>query len=112
MRYAIFSDIHGNKEAYGAVLEALKTENLDKCYCAGDIVGYGADPSECISMTKQLNPAIVAGNHDWGATGRTDISNFSPAAKAAVIWTKDALSGSDRDYLKGLKLIYRNDFTM
>ncbi|MDD5746729.1 MAG: metallophosphoesterase family protein, partial [Candidatus Omnitrophica bacterium] len=44
MRYGIFSDIHGNLEAFQAVLAAGRLDSIDKFFCLGDIVGYGADP--------------------------------------------------------------------
>ena len=50
MRYAVFGDIHGNLEALRAVLTDLETEDIDRCMCVGDIVGYGANPAECITL--------------------------------------------------------------
>ncbi len=44
MRYGLISDVHGNWEALQAVLRALEKEAVDQILCAGDIVGYGADP--------------------------------------------------------------------
>lgn len=112
MRYAIFSDIHSNLEAYEEVLKAFLKEKVDGYYCGGDIVGYGADPSACIDKTRELNPYIVAGNHDWGAVGLTDIDNFTENAKNAILWTQDVLTGSDKEYLKNLELLYKKDFIM
>src|SRR3989338_5374818 len=65
MRYGIFSDVHSNLPALEAVLAAYATEGIDEYVCVGDIVGYAADPEECIRKIKQLNPLLVAGNHDW-----------------------------------------------
>jgi len=64
-KYAILSDIHANTDAFGAVLDKCKAENVDKYICLGDIVGYNAEPSECIAMLRELKPiAVVKGNHD------------------------------------------------
>ena len=112
MRYAIFSDIHSNLEAYEATMAAMKKEGADSYYCAGDIVGYGADPAQCISKTKELAPKIVAGNHDWAAVGLADITCFNPSAKEAVLWTADALGREDKKYLKGLRPVERGDFVL
>lgn len=112
MRYAIFSDIHSNLEAYEAVLKAIEGEKVGKYCCVGDIVGYGADPSACIDKTRQLNPCIVAGNHDWGAVGSTDITYFTQNAKEAVIWTGGVLTQTDKEYLKNLEVLYKKDFIM
>ena len=62
MRYAVFSDVHSNLEAFESVLESLKKSNIDRYLFIGDIVGYGADPKECIAVLRRLNPSIVAGN--------------------------------------------------
>jgi predicted phosphodiesterase len=112
MRYAIFSDIHSNLEAYESVLAEIAKEKVDGYYCCGDIVGYGADPAACIDKTKGLAPFIVAGNHDWGAVGLTDIDNFTKNAKEAVLWTAGVLDNQDKAYLKTLGLIHKNDFAV
>lgn len=109
MRFGIFSDIHSNLEAFEAVLEAFKKEKIDKCFCAGDIVGYAANPRECVDIVKQLNCPTVCGNHDWAVAGLIDYSDFNPYAKAAVEWTKAELGDAEKNYLKNLPLIYEDE---
>ena len=76
MRIAILSDIHGNLEALEAVLADAKTQGYDRMVCLGDIVGYGADPQECVDRTREEVwkdkdlEYIVKGNHDDAASGR------------------------------------------
>ena len=90
MRYAVISDIHGNLEAFQAVLDALSGERIDNYLFAGDAVGYGANPKECIKLLKSLNPVIaIAGNHEWGVIEKIDISYFNEEAKDAVLWTRN-----------------------
>ncbi len=108
MKYGIFADIHGNLEAFEAVLEALASEQIEQYLCVGDIVGYGANPKECIHRLKQLNSITICGNHDWASVGLFDISYFNSHAKEAVLWTEQQLSAEDREFLRTLKLIYRN----
>ena len=65
MRYGILGDIHGNLEAFEAVLEVARQEGVEQYVCIGDVVGYNANPSECLRLLRELNPvAIVKGNHD------------------------------------------------
>ena len=109
MKYAIFADMHANLEAYQAVLGALKKEKISKYFCVGDIVGYGADPTHSIKITKELDCVTVCGNHDWAAVGLTDIEYFNPYARTAVLWTREAITESDREYLKALKLVYEDE---
>lgn len=108
MRYGIFSDIHGNLPAFEAVLAQLSRDKVDRYLCAGDVVGYGANPRECIDLMKGLNAPCVAGNHDWGAVGKTDIANFNPVAKEAILWTGDNIQLLDQIYLNQLELIFIN----
>ena len=73
MRYGIFSDIHSNLEALNEILSALKKQKIDLYVCLGDIVGYGANPNECVERVKKIANFCVAGNHDYGVLGKTDI---------------------------------------
>ncbi len=105
MRYAVLSDVHSNLEAFEAVLESLGQSNIDTYLFIGDIVGYGANPKECIAALRRLDPVSVAGNHDWAPVGLMDTDYFNEAAMSAVFWTKDNISESDGLFLSGLELI-------
>lgn len=105
MRYAVFSDVHSNLEAFLACLDFLKNAKIDKYFFLGDIVGYGADPKECIFLLRALNANCVAGNHDRVAVGLTDIDYFNNDAKRSVLWTRENISEADRLFLLGLELV-------
>ncbi len=107
MRWGIFSDIHSNLEALEAVLAALANERIDKYLCLGDIVGYGANPGECIAEIRRLNPVSIAGNHDWAVAGLFDIAHLTPNAAAGVLWTRRNIIYKDKEFLKGLGLIHQ-----
>ncbi len=109
MKYAIISDIHSNLEAFQKVIDAIKEEKVNKYLFAGDVVGYGANPSECIKELKKLNCVGVAGNHDWGALGLTSLEHFNPYAKEAIEWTVKKLSKKDKEFLKSLPLVKKID---
>jgi len=104
MKIAVLSDIHSNIEALGAVVRDTKTWGANTYLVAGDIVGYGASPNECISMIKELDAKCVAGNHDWGVLEKSSISNFNRAAREAVIWTREEINTESRAYLESLPL--------
>jgi len=114
MRYAILADIHGNLAAFKAVLQDIEERGgAEELWCLGDIVGYGPDPSECIALLRQYNHLCVAGNHDWAAIGKMDISDFNPDAAEACRWTARQLSPEDVRYLENLPLtLSRDDFTI
>lgn len=109
MRYGIFSDIHSNLEAFEAVIKAYQKEKIDKYFCLGDVVGYGANPNECVDLLRALPAVAVAGNHDWASVDYLSLENFNDNAKEAVIWTKRRLSESNKDFLRGLELVYSRD---
>ncbi|MFH1856324.1 MAG: metallophosphoesterase family protein [Candidatus Omnitrophota bacterium] len=113
MRYAIFADVHSNIEAMEAVENTLKNKNIDEYFCLGDIVGYGAKPSLCISKVKSLCSVIVAGNHDWAVAGKFNINYFNIYAKEAVLWTRLNITEAEKDFLGSLPLVYqRDDFSL
>ncbi|MBI4530122.1 MAG: metallophosphoesterase, partial [Candidatus Latescibacteria bacterium] len=91
MRLGIFSDIHGNLEALEAVLEALRGYAIDRYICLGDIVGYGANPNECIDAVRGLTDTVVMGNHDHFVLRLTDISELNSYAQQAILWTAQHL---------------------
>jgi len=112
-KYAIFGDVHGNLEALNAVLESMKEEGVSDYACVGDIVGYGANPVECIEKIRALGCKVVLGNHDAGAVGRTDIRFFNSAAREAVEWSREALDGTSASFLSALPYVARTEcFTL
>ncbi len=104
MRYAFLGDIHGNTEALGVVLDAIKQEKVDKIVCLGDIVGYGAEPAKCLETIRELNCDVIAGNHDWAAVGKVSIDCFNAYAKAAAIWTREQLTDEQKQWILDLPL--------
>ena len=109
MRYGIFSDVHSNLEALEAVVSAYKHESIDKYFCVGDVVGYGANPNECADKVKALSMITAAGNHDWASVNLFSTDYFNPAAKEAVFWTRKNLAEKGRNFLESLKLIHKNE---
>jgi len=109
MRYGILSDIHGNFEALQTVIGLYRDESVENFLCLGDIVGYGANPKECIDIIRELKAVCIAGNHDWAVSGKLDPVYFNPVAKEAVLWTQKQLSSEDIDFLNNLGLVFKND---
>jgi predicted phosphodiesterase len=105
----VYSDVHGNEEALMAVEEAIEKEGEVKKIFIGDVVGYGADPNECVERVKNFADYALAGNHDHAVLDLTDISGFNPYAKAAIIWTKKVLTDSSKEYLKSLEIKKSSD---
>ncbi|MFH1888618.1 MAG: metallophosphoesterase family protein [Candidatus Omnitrophota bacterium] len=109
MRYGIFSDIHSNLEALDAVIEAYRREDIDEYLCIGDLVGYAANPNECIQKVLALAAVTIAGNHDWASVGLLSTGHFNPFAREAALWTRSNLNEQGRRFLEGLPLVYKNE---
>lgn len=109
MKAAIISDVHANLEALLAVLKDIKKRRLKSIFCLGDLVGYGANPNECIDICLKESKVVVAGNHDWAAIEKTDISSFNPVAAEAIRWTREKLSPEGLRKLKALELTQQVD---
>ena len=54
VRIALLSDVHGNLPAFEAVLADIAKEGVDARWCLGDLVGYGAQPDECVALARSL----------------------------------------------------------
>lgn len=102
MRLGIFSDVHANIEALSAVVEAYKSEKVDRYFCLGDVVGYGASPNECSDVIREMAEATILGNHDAAVAGRMDYSYYYEAARNALDLHASILSNTNMDWLKGL----------
>ena len=100
MKIGIISDIHGNAEALQAVLSKL--QDVQQCFCLGDIVGYGADPSYCIEKMRALGIPSIKGNHEGAVVGELDLNYFNEDARQAVQWTRKQLKDPEYHYLKQL----------
>ncbi len=105
MRYAIFSDVHSNLHALQAVLTSCQKESIDLLFNAGDVVGYGAFPNECVGLVHKYAALSVAGNHDWASVGLFPADQFNAYAREAVEWTKKHLSPGSAAYLRDLPLV-------
>ena len=96
MRFAIFSDVHANLEALDAVLTDARDNKCTHFVCLGDVVGYNANPHECVDRIREMDCPIVKGNHDEQASLVESSRDFNEMAEAAILWTRDHLSGFAR----------------
>jgi predicted phosphodiesterase len=105
MKFAIFGDIHANLEALDAVLADAVAQGAEQYACIGDVVGYNANPHECIDRVKGLGCAVVKGNHDEEASADTEIIGLNPLAHAALEWTRENLTDDDKQWLRELRMV-------
>jgi len=103
MKVAIISDIHGNRQAFEAVLDDIAADGVEEVWCLGDLVGYGADPDACVDLARANADVCLAGNHDLAVAGKIPLDDFSRGAGIAVRWTQEVMSAENRDYLATLR---------
>jgi predicted phosphodiesterase len=103
MKFAIIADIHANLEAFEVVLEDIKNQNCTHIACLGDVVGYNANPKECLDIVRSMNIPCVKGNHDEYCSSEDHLEGFNPAAAEAVNWTRKQLTDDDRQWLRDLR---------
>ncbi|HOW65426.1 MAG TPA: metallophosphoesterase family protein [Candidatus Paceibacterota bacterium] len=103
MKYAIIADIHANLEALNVVLEDARQQQVTHHACLGDVVGYNANPKECLDIIREMNMPCVMGNHDEYCSADLELEGFNPHAAEAVNWTRQQLSAEDRGWLRNLK---------
>lgn len=102
MRVAVVSDIHGNRQAFEAVLDEVAATDCRELWCLGDLVGYGADPDACVALAREHAAVCLAGNHDLGVTGVIALEQFSRGAALAATWTRETITPETREYLEAL----------
>ena len=112
MRYAIICDVHSNLEALEAVLGEIHHHKVDRTVHLGDIVGYNANPNECIEIFKSEHIGSIMGNHDAAVCGLYELQWFNSAAKNALLWTRDKLKPKNNEYLRGLPEVMILDETI
>jgi len=104
MRFAVISDVHGNRSALDSVLKDIHRRKFREIHFAGDAVGYGPDPEACVDGIKEHCPVSVAGNHDQALTGQTPYDTFNERAREAIIWSRKEVSQKNMKYLEALPL--------
>jgi diadenosine tetraphosphatase ApaH/serine/threonine PP2A family protein phosphatase len=105
VRLAILADIHANRQALAACLEAARAKGAERIVCLGDIVGYGADPEWAVDTVMELascGAPVVLGNHDHAIASSAETMNTE--AQVAIEWTRGRLSAKQRQFLAALPL--------
>jgi len=100
VQIAVITDIHANIEALNVVLEDIDRRGTDQIVCLGDLVGYNANPNECVEEIRNRRIPCVMGNHDAVACGIEEPWGFNEAARHAAIWTRETLTDDNISFLR------------
>ena len=108
-RIAIFSDLHGNHAATGAVLAAIDAERPDAVYCLGDLVGYGGCPNETVALIQERGIPTIMGNYDDGVGFDRDDCGCAykdagerERGQQSLMWTRAVTTHEHKAYLRTL----------
>ncbi len=104
MRYAIVSDIHANFQAWNAVLIDIRSQNIDRILCLGDVIGYGPNPAETLRSVHANIHDFVLGNHDAAFCGKIDSEHFNANARLLLDWTRKRLNRQAVNFFSNLPL--------
>ena len=106
MLLAVFSDIHGNRQAFEACLKVARAKGVERFVLLGDFVGYGADPEWVVDTVMGLvreGAIAVRGNHDEAVNTTTEAMNAE--AQIAIEWTRGRLDVAQRRFLAELPML-------
>jgi predicted phosphodiesterase len=103
MKVAVISDIHANRHAFEATLEAIAASDAAELWCLGDLVGYGAEPDACVELARAHAAVCLAGNHDLAVAGELPLDEFSRGASIAAEWTREVIDPENLSFLGGLR---------
>jgi diadenosine tetraphosphatase ApaH/serine/threonine PP2A family protein phosphatase len=101
-RVALLSDVHGNLPAFEAVIADVKSTGVDAIWNLGDLVGYGAQPDECVELARDTCDLCLIGNHDLVVINKLKVDDFSANAATAALWTRDHIKDETREFLEKL----------
>ena len=108
--FAIISDIHSNLEALTTVLDDIRKRGIETIYCLGDVVGYAANPKECLDLVIENTQASVLGNHDYAVL--YEPTNFNLGAEQATYWTREVLEKEEHEEKRNRRWKYLGDQQM
>jgi len=109
VRYAIISDIHSNLEALTKAFDLIDRESVQEIVCLGDVVGYGANPNECVELVRSRCGTVLRGNHDAAAVNALNAESFTKNARIAADWTRQQLSEENKRFLENLPYTFTRD---
>ena len=108
-RVAVITDIHGNLAALEATLDWIDYEGIERIYCGGDLVGYGAYPNEICALIEQRQILTIYGNYDYAIARDLDdcgcayVTEHDRAlGQQSIAWTLEHTEQPAKDFMHEL----------
>ncbi len=94
MRIALLFDVHANLPALRAVLAEVEARGVDAVLHGGDLIGWGPQPNEVVSLIAELGIAGVVGNHELLCL--QTFTEDNALRNASTAWTRSVLTADSR----------------
>ena len=99
---ALIGEICGNLEALTAVMEDIRSNNIQEVICLGGIVGYGASPNECIDLIRTMQIRTVKGEME-SLLNKDPLSlTLNAYARASIDWTRGVITKENQEWALSL----------
>lgn len=109
MIIGVLSDIHGNLEAFSAVVNDLEQRNVDEVIILGDLIGYGPDPEEVVQLCISQSYSSVLGNHEAALFNKKMRSWLNFQARENSVHTEKLMSSRAIDFCRNLETTLTRD---
>ncbi len=109
---ALLADIHANMPALENILNRLRAEGIRRILVAGDIVGYGPHPNECIDALRSIDAVCIRGNHDHIVGTSTVPETLHGSRMISTQWTINEVDSNRKAWLRSLALQWHSDAWM
>lgn len=108
MKVAVISDIHGNFQALESVMNDMKSNNVEKVFCLGDLAMAGPQPRLIIDLiSKKPDWVVIQGNTDkmiadFSPEIMENVKNIFPVMANALADDVYFIEDEMKDYLRSL----------
>jgi len=103
VRLAVISDIHGNMEAFQAVLADIAVSRVDQIISLGDNIGYGPDSEQVIALVREMRIPSVYGNHELVVKKPRFFNWFNPKVQISLQKTFAQLSEESISHIQEMQ---------
>jgi diadenosine tetraphosphatase ApaH/serine/threonine PP2A family protein phosphatase len=102
MKHAFLCCIHGNFVALEAVAADIGRSAPDRVWCLGDVIGYGAQPRECLDFVMGRGWPTLLGNHEQMVLDQSKLEEFNPLPRYVIYFTLGAIGEHHRAWMRTL----------
>jgi putative phosphoesterase len=109
VKLGVISDVHANIHALRAVWAVFEARKVEKVVCLGDMVGYGASPSDVINWLIDHEIQCTLGSSDARVAFELSegLEPRAGLAEEVLNWTRGIITDEEKGFLRGLRVSER-----